>query len=257
MTARPRVVYVLGAPRSGSTVLGDLAASIDGVHHIGEARFALDRGLLVDPYEGRPCGCGEPLRSCPFWAPHVGRTDAPTSSAVYDDVLRRARTELDARYVVDSSKTLEYLRAVSRGHELVLVVTTHRPLSDFVRSRQRHARRRRYDRRSDARLLAAAVADVVRWVLSRAAAVTATTVARRRGIPHVHVPLGALWADPVGVRADIARALGEEPGPSDEGDRTFTTGPTHAVWGSRSRVRPDGTLTIARRPDPGWTSDDK
>ena len=59
----PRVVYVAGSTRSGSTLLeSEIAQAIGGVG-VGEVRFALERGLVRNDL----CSCGSPFGICPFW----------------------------------------------------------------------------------------------------------------------------------------------------------------------------------------------
>jgi hypothetical protein len=60
---RPRVLYVGGAGRSGSTVLGRVAGQVPGFVHVGELVFIWRRGVL----DNQLCGCGEPFLDCPFW----------------------------------------------------------------------------------------------------------------------------------------------------------------------------------------------
>lgn len=64
---RPRVLLVTGFGRSGTTLVNTILGSTPGVFAAGEVRFLWERGLL----EGRACGCGEPVRSCPVWGPVV------------------------------------------------------------------------------------------------------------------------------------------------------------------------------------------
>ena len=60
---RERVVYIGGAARSGTTVLGRLLASQDDVVWAGELVW-LARDLLED----RRCACGHSASDCPFWS---------------------------------------------------------------------------------------------------------------------------------------------------------------------------------------------
>jgi hypothetical protein len=65
---RVAVVYVAGADRSGSTLLGMLLGNLPGVLSVGEARHLWSRGVLQNDL----CGCGERFHECPFWC-EVGR----------------------------------------------------------------------------------------------------------------------------------------------------------------------------------------
>jgi hypothetical protein len=65
---RPRILYIAGAGRSGSTLLAMLLGGLPGCTAVGELRHIWERGVLAN----RLCGCGEPFHDCPFWS-HVGR----------------------------------------------------------------------------------------------------------------------------------------------------------------------------------------
>ncbi|NRB35042.1 MAG: sulfotransferase [Rhodobacteraceae bacterium] len=57
------VIYVAGAPFSGSTLLGLALGNSDGICDLGEVGF-LERMW----HDQRMCGCGTALGDCPFWA---------------------------------------------------------------------------------------------------------------------------------------------------------------------------------------------
>lgn len=62
MANPPRVLFVMGYGRSGSTFLDILlgnASAVTGVGALGHYWTWLE--------EGRPCACGRPLPECPFW----------------------------------------------------------------------------------------------------------------------------------------------------------------------------------------------
>jgi UDP-N-acetylglucosamine transferase subunit ALG13 len=140
---RPRVLFIAGTGRSGSTLLERLLGEVDGFCSVGELVHLWQRGLG----ENQRCGCGVPFRDCPFWA-EVGRkafggwvaldpheiTDLkqsvdrhrfipfmthPELSRAYRDRLERFSEILLALYgaiadvsgsvVVDSSKSSSYL----------------------------------------------------------------------------------------------------------------------------------------------------
>jgi len=62
-TALPRVIYVGGLGRSGSTLVERLLAELTGVCAVGELVHMWQRGVV----EGERCGCGEPFHECAFW----------------------------------------------------------------------------------------------------------------------------------------------------------------------------------------------
>ncbi|PWT75027.1 MAG: hypothetical protein C5B60_05985 [Chloroflexi bacterium] len=59
---RPRVLYVAGIPRTGSTVLGLLLGGMPNVLFVGELNFFWRRFA-----HGHLCSCRRPLPDCPFW----------------------------------------------------------------------------------------------------------------------------------------------------------------------------------------------
>ena len=52
-----------GWGRCGSTLVDMMLGQLPGFVSAGEVRELWLRGIL----ENRPCGCGVPFRSCPFW----------------------------------------------------------------------------------------------------------------------------------------------------------------------------------------------
>lgn len=75
---KPRVLYIGGTGRSGSTVLAGVLASYEGLVPAGELRYLWDRGL----HQNQLCACRQPFRSCPFWTEVVA--DAFGSFAAAD-----------------------------------------------------------------------------------------------------------------------------------------------------------------------------
>jgi hypothetical protein len=64
MSNRIKVVYILGACRSGSTLLERLLGQVPGFFSLGELKgvwkFVFGEDML--------CGCGTTFRQCPFWS---------------------------------------------------------------------------------------------------------------------------------------------------------------------------------------------
>jgi hypothetical protein len=63
MRARPKVLFIAGADRSGSTLLDVLLGSVKGFVAVGELSNIWQRGIV----EGRRCGCGSSLLTCDVW----------------------------------------------------------------------------------------------------------------------------------------------------------------------------------------------
>jgi hypothetical protein len=66
MSGAPRVLYITGMLRSGSTLLGNLLDTLPGVVHVGELHFLWLNGFLREGTNST-CGCGTDLGRCEFW----------------------------------------------------------------------------------------------------------------------------------------------------------------------------------------------
>lgn len=60
---RVKVLFIAGAHRSGSTLLGRLLGQVDSFCSVGELRWVWEEGFL----DNMPCACGSLFRSCDFW----------------------------------------------------------------------------------------------------------------------------------------------------------------------------------------------
>ena len=86
-----KVISIVSAPRSGSTLLDTLLGSVDGVFSGGELRYLWERGVM----ERRRCGCGVEVPKCVLWskvlsAPSLAHLD-PIEVAHWQHSLARVR----------------------------------------------------------------------------------------------------------------------------------------------------------------------
>ncbi len=65
-----KVLSIVGAGRSGTTVLASILGEVPGFASAGEIRWLWSRGVM----ERRPCACGLAPADCPVWGPVVTRT---------------------------------------------------------------------------------------------------------------------------------------------------------------------------------------
>ena len=63
------VLSVVGAGRSGTTVLASILGEVPGCAGAGEIRWLWQRGVLDE----RPCGCGRKPSDCPVWSRVIER----------------------------------------------------------------------------------------------------------------------------------------------------------------------------------------
>jgi len=68
-TSPRKVLSLVGAGRSGSTILSSILSEVPGVFGAGELRWLWARDLP----QQRLCGCGAAPSSCPVWGPTVER----------------------------------------------------------------------------------------------------------------------------------------------------------------------------------------
>ncbi len=83
--ANPRILYVAGAGRSGSTLLGMVLGALPGCTPVGELRHIWQRGVLGN----RLCGCGVPFLECPFWSAVGEQAFGGWDRAVAEEQVRR------------------------------------------------------------------------------------------------------------------------------------------------------------------------
>jgi hypothetical protein len=58
-----KVLYIAGWGRSGSTLLEQMLAQVDGFFAAGELRYVWERNII----QGRPCSCGRAFEECDVW----------------------------------------------------------------------------------------------------------------------------------------------------------------------------------------------
>ena len=84
--AEPRILYITGWLRSGSTVLGNVLGELPGVLHVGELHYLWRNGILGAGSNG-PAGKTKRLaassRACP------SRTSPTTTTTMFSGLYQR------------------------------------------------------------------------------------------------------------------------------------------------------------------------
>lgn len=62
--ARPKILYIAGWGRSGTTILANILGQFDGAVSVGELHYIWSRGFEPEWL----CGCGDPVRECDYWS---------------------------------------------------------------------------------------------------------------------------------------------------------------------------------------------
>lgn len=96
---RIKVLSVVGAGRSGTTVLASILGEVHGFESVGELRYLWERGVLAE----RPCGCGHPPGECTVWAPVIAKTVAALDG---DDARRTIEDIVDAQHELARARNL-------------------------------------------------------------------------------------------------------------------------------------------------------
>jgi hypothetical protein len=105
------VLSVVGAGRSGTTVLASILGEVPGCAGAGEIRWLWQRGVL----EGRPCGCGEKPSDCPVWSQVIERClsmPGPDGVPPTVEAIVAAQQELG-----ETRHRLRVLRSAAGGEE--------------------------------------------------------------------------------------------------------------------------------------------
>jgi hypothetical protein len=278
------VLFVSGAPRSGSTILGMILGQLDGCCDVGEL-WALWRPAYRN---GDLCGCGLPVNECGFWSlvirdalgpdfaergPALGRLHrrmlgtlrAPfvwahirgwrrrPEYAEYAqglaDHYRAIAAASGARIVVDSSKMAsDALIATTIAGVRVSVVHIVRDPRGVAWSWKKHRRQPGPQGRQLDRHGIGAVA--ARWLAYNAFA--ELLLAPRSGTRFRRVRYEDLLADPARITTDLTEWFDIGPSPipiAGDPPRLTVDRPTHPVWGNPVRTA-SGDLQL--RVDDEW-----
>lgn len=118
-----KVLSIVGAGRSGTTVLASILGEVEGFASAGELRWLWERGVRAR----RPCACGQAPTDCEIWSPVISRVlkqvEESSAGTTVDEIIA-AQHEVARRYNFP-----RVLRAARSGHhqwpalELVQTVT--------------------------------------------------------------------------------------------------------------------------------------
>ena len=135
MTPRPKVLFIGGSGRNGSTLLASVLGQIQGFCSVGELRYLWDRGLI----ENRHCGCGERFRECPFWGDVLASAFGAGKTPDPHWLLQRREGGLRSRHLLVQAAAShklkapgyrEYLEATRRLYSAIAEVSGCRVIVD-------------------------------------------------------------------------------------------------------------------------------
>ncbi|MEW9554193.1 sulfotransferase [Nonomuraea sp. NPDC050783] len=266
--ATPRVVYLGGLGRSGTTLLERLLAELPGVIALGEVVHLWERGVLA----AELCGCGVPFPSCPFWREvgerafggwsarqaermvtlrhRVDRTRripriAHPDLAAYVRAYRTLYTATGAGVVIDSSKHASLACCLLSGGVDVRIVQVVRDPRAVA-----HSWGRAVERPEDGRLMTrwGPARTALHWTAQNAA----LELLARRGARMTTVRYEDLLGAPGPTLLALARELGLTVAelPFLDG-RTAWLGPSHTVSGNPMRFH---VGRVELRRDDSWAT---
>jgi hypothetical protein len=281
---RVKVLYIGGWGRSGSTILGNILGSTDGVFHAGELIHIWENGFL----HNRACGCQAAFDKCAVWndiltCAYGGRDNVDAQRMIdlrntgpqnrkipsrlrarsadvtgghdreYLDNLYRLYAAIadvtGSRVIVDSSKHPSHAYALSCVDQLdVYMVHLIRDARATAYSWQRRVRRT--DSGSSAEEYQEKfhpLSSAFKWY-----AWNLTLEMFRRQAPERYMRLmyEDFSAQPRSSVEEMLKLVGERPETLPfKGDRTATLGTNHTIWGNPVRTR-IGDVEI--RSDDEW-----
>jgi sulfotransferase family protein len=283
--SRPRLVYIVGWGRSGSTLLGNILGSLPGAVHTGEIRRFWNYWDRRDRY----CGCGETIADCPFWGavrdevladPRLPTTDLSELQRVQRQATRTRNTLMVARagsadelhselYATEIEALRCLYRAVARVSQAEVMIDSSKQVPygalagmaldtqptyiHLVRDPRATAyswQRVRTSGPGDDRVMPrySAFASSVSWVVSNLGA----DQLRRRRSRVARVGYEDLVESPGSVIGDIAEVLGRSRADVPlEADSTVSLQTNHAFAGNPSRFH-RGRIRL--RNDDQWVA---
>lgn len=132
---RLKVLYIAGSGRSGSTILHNILAQIDGFFAIGELHYIWERGFI----KNRLCGCGVAFRECEMWRAIVREAFGGIDHVDAHRMLRLNRSfriyHLPFMFIPPvkrrhTSRLSEYLDNVEKLYRAIEAVTGSRVIVD-------------------------------------------------------------------------------------------------------------------------------
>jgi hypothetical protein len=284
-TDLPRVLFIAGYLRSGSTLLERLLGQVDGITAAGELRYVWTNGFKLN----QACGCGRPFRSCVFWTrvadqafggfDRVDTDQMVTLQRSVDRLWRIPSMTTEFRlpgyrrildeYVLNLGRLLHALQMVSGCRVLVdsskapshgfLLRSVPRIYVDVVHLvRDSRAVAHSWSRLKRVPGAARGVTHMPRYGPARAAlewdVMNMAANALRLGAGrYIRMRYEELAEDPRGEISRVISAIGEPVGPLDFlNEDGATLGPDHTVSGNPMRFQ---TGQVRIRPDVAWQTE--
>ena len=130
------LIYLLGAGRSGTTLLATVLNSHSKIHTIGEMHQFAEHIA-----QGKSCSCGKKLNNCPFWKPVVD--DLQTSELDWGEIQKSGEQKEDhgqiPKLLFSKKADQDYLeiqesifKAVSKNHPNQVLLDSSKYVARFL-----------------------------------------------------------------------------------------------------------------------------
>lgn len=275
----PRVLFILGSGRNGSTIMANVLGSAAGAVNLGEMQWIWERGAS----QNRICGCGRTFDRCPFWVPvmeHLGGVDSGEATrreslrlgfldsfkpsavlgrwwsrwatggqteylAVTEGVYRSAAVEAGTEVIIDSSKRPVYGRMLNKALDVYVLHLVRDPRAVVFS----WLRKKVNPDFGGMMPIHPSWKSAAGWMIWN---ITAEVMRMRRPERYLRVRYEDFISDPKTVTIAISAFVGADLTPpiSEDGQVEVTT--SHSVSGNPSRF---DTGLVRLRADHEWRSE--
>ncbi|WP_462252989.1 sulfotransferase [Ekhidna sp.] len=186
---KPKLIYIVGYERSGSTLLHNILSESANCFGVGELRHFKKR--LID---GRPCACGSEIHQCEFWGEkaitleHEKVSDYTRDKwillypflnfyyrvfrrkeiAFFDELYKYAFQKSAERIIIDSSKSLTHLFLLSKilKYDVKAVFIVRNPRGILYSIKKRLEKDHQKYKIKNLRILSLKI-DLVNWISNK------------------------------------------------------------------------------------------
>ncbi len=268
----PRVLYISGWLRSGSTMLGNVLGELPGVLHAGELHYLWRNGVLEHGTNSL-CGCGDRITECELWSRVLDGADAAEATEMERAQADWLRTRHTPARLGERSPARELQAAIGRttavyrklaelGGERLIVDSSKFPAEaaallgrDDVDVRILHIVRDpratafSYRRAKDYIDAMGAAKSSAYWTAFNAAS---EAIGRHAGDRYMRIRHEDLCREPRSAVAEVLRFVGLDDEPAVDDAGRVWLGENHTVTGNPDRLR-RGQVTI--KADRRWRTE--
>lgn len=128
----PPVIYIMGRPHSGSTILSSLLANTTSVDSVGELHTIMYG-------DDRDCACGEKIRSCSLWSKIISLFEKESSTSWGDFTklvfhFHKVRSAANFIFNSNSSAFKSYKKGYNHLYPSILECTSCKTIVDSTRN---------------------------------------------------------------------------------------------------------------------------